>query len=305
YPTHRLAAPALAWLQQYWSSGEVAVRQGQGSAAARFERAAAVTRQIERQFPTLAAEPSVQLPWLAQLRDHGPPGESVRVCSTMAHSRPRDAWWSCFAGEAWLADRSKAAPPKPIWHVRRSDARPKLDGQLDDATWHDATPVELRSPLGDDRTWPAEVIAAYDDTYLYLGIRCRQNEASNDTAPTGTRVRDPELSTCERVEILLDIDRDQATWFRLTADHRGWVAEDCWGDRSWNPSWYVAVDRQPGAWTIEAAMPLEALTAGRIEPGMAWSAGVVRIVPKVGFQSWTAPAAITPMPEGFGYLVFE
>jgi hypothetical protein len=39
--------------------------------------------------------------------------------------------------------------------------------------------------------------------------------------------------------------------------------------------------------------------------GHAWAIGVQRIVPGVGFQSWTQPAAVNPRGEGFGLLIFN
>jgi hypothetical protein len=33
--------------------------------------------------------------------------------------------------------------------------------------------------------------------------------------------------------------------------------------------------------------------------------GIQRVIPCVGLQSFTAPAAIDPRPEAFGLLVFE
>ena len=58
-------------------------------------------------------------------------------------------------------------------------------------------------------------------------------------------------------------------------------------------------------WTAEAAIPLDQLT-GRFPTSRAvWAVGIQRIVPGAGFQSWTTPAAIAAIPEGFGYLVFD
>ena len=62
------------------------------------------------------------------------------------------------------------------------------------------------------------------------------------------RPRDADLRPYDRVSLLLDLDRDYATYFHLQVDQRGCVCEDCWGDRTWNPRWFVAVhsDRPAG-----------------------------------------------------------
>ena len=92
---------------------------------------------------------------------------------------------------------------------------------------------------------------------------------------------------------------------RLAIDHRGWTREDCWGDATWNPTWYVVAATDNGAWTAEAAIPLDQLTGDKPSKGAAWAIGIQRVVPSMGFQSWNHPAAIEVIPEGFGYLAFQ
>jgi hypothetical protein len=85
------------------------------------------------------------------------------------------------------------------------------------------------------------------------------------------------------------------------------VAEDCWGDRTWDPRWFVAIHREPGAWTLEAAIPRTALTADLITAGKAWAANVVRVLPGKGVQSLSQPAEAPEealRPEGLGLLLF-
>ena len=62
------------------------------------------------------------------------------------------------------------------------------------------------------------------------------------------------------MDIYLDVDRTYASYYHLTIDHRGWAADACCGDSSWNPKWFVAVARPPTAsWTAEAAISLAEL----------------------------------------------
>jgi photosystem II stability/assembly factor-like uncharacterized protein len=352
YPKHRLAGPALVWLLNYWSSGEVAwqieradrqiaaaselptmgftAAPGQTPAAMqrasaqtlhvkrsiglvrdtptendRLERASGIARQIEQQFAMLAAEPNVQFPFVAAQRKAGLPRHGDRLFGTITRTRAQDAWWTCAAGELWMADPSKAPSPKPMWRAMISPARPYLDGQLSDPVWQQAESAELRSPLGDDGEWPAEARAAYDAEYLYIAVRCRKAREADYPPSKGARPRDPDLSQRDRIELLIDLDRDYATFYRLTIDHRGWVADECWGARPWNPSWFVAAGGDEQTWTAEAAIPLDALTGAPPKSRDVWSVGVQRIVPGAGFQSWTTPASATTIPEGFGYFTFE
>ena len=113
------------------------------------------------------------------------------------------------------------------------------------------------------------------------------------------------LQAHDRVELLLDVDRDYATYFHLSVDHRGWAGESCMGDPSWNPKWYVAGRSDTTEWTAEAAISWKDLTPGKPGPPSVWAMGIQRVVPHVGFQSWSKPAAVRVMPQGFGYLLFR
>jgi len=336
YPDHPTTPAALLWLVQYYAGGETAWRvEGfqryaggqatwrmqddqqryavrQASALAvdpmqqenRFRRAAQFARQIERTRPALFAEPALRFPLAVAHRNQGFPQQAASYFAMRSRSNPQDAWWACAQGERWLAE-AKGVPPKAILHCAAAASRPHLDGRLDDAVWQQAKPAILRSASGDDAGWPGEVTLGYDQEFLYLAVRCGCAAEAKYEATPGPRPRDPDLSGRDRVEVLLDLDRDFATYYRLTIDHRGWVAEDCWGDATWDPTWFVAATAADGQWIAEAAIPLDQLTGRFPRSRSVWAVGIQRTVPGVGFQSWTQPAGTEIVPEGFGYAVFD
>jgi hypothetical protein len=104
------------------------------------------------------------------------------------------------------------------------------------------------------------------------------------------------------VTLLIDIDRDYATYYRLEVDSRGQTRDVCWTDASWNPQWYVANDADSRRWTIEAAIPLSELAPPGSVRGQFWGLGIVRTMPTVGVESWTHPAGATPRPATFGLM---
>ena len=179
-----------------------------------------------------------------------------------------------------------------------------MDGRLDKAVWRQAKPAALHSGLHDDSQWPAAVMLAHDAEFLYLGIRCREAPGARYEAASGPSIRDADLSTHDRVDVFLDMDRDFATYYRLTIDHCGWTNDSCCGDSTWDPKWYVAARTEGGYWTVEAAIRLRELTSHPPAAKEVWAFGLQRTVPGVGFQSWTVPASTAVLPEGFGYLVF-
>ena len=320
YPNHPLSRPALAWLVQYYASGEAAARALPAPQSAvrqastfpadnsrqsnRFERAAEFGKIVEQSRPELAADPAVRFALAAACRARGDTRQAERYLALQARGANRDAWWACAQGEASLNEK-RGTPPKTVLSCIPAEAKPRLDGRLDDPVWQRAKSAPLQSPLLDDDQWPAAVMLSYDAEFLYVAVKCRQAPGVKYDATAGPRPRDADLAARDRVEICLDMDRDFTTYYRLSIDHRGWTADECWGDRSWNPQWFVAAAGEDGHWTAEAAIPWEQLTRRAPQPGDTWALGIQRIVPGLGFQSWTTPAAANVVPEGFGYLRFE
>ena len=118
------------------------------------------------------------------------------------------------------------------------------------------------------------------------------------------RARDADLRGHDRVEILLDLDRDYQTYYRLRVDHRGCVAEDCWGDPAWNPRWFVAVEPTPTGWTAEAAIPLAELTGTPPAAGQVWAVERGAGGPRRGRRLLGRAVGRDPDPAAMGLMRF-
>lgn len=320
YSEHPFARPALRWLLQYFASSDAAWRivgqqryvvQQPSNVAARSvrarcqpERAVQIGGLLEQTQPATFADPALQFSLAAALRSQGQPRLADRYYQAALRRPERDAWWACGEAERGLAE-GRGTGPKPSVHCVVAAGRPRLDGRLDDAVWQQTPDVAMASPFQDDAQWPAEVRLAHDREFLYLAIRCRQASSVSYETSTKPRSRDADLSANDRVEVFLDVDRDRTTYFRLVIDHRGWTNDSCWGNTTWDPTWFVAAAKDEGYWSAEIAIPLDQLTAQAPTAGEAWAIGLQRIVPGVGFQSWNTPAAVREIPEGFGYLIFD
>lgn len=240
-------------------------------------------------------------------------------------ARGADPWRECVLLESWLVNRAgQGSPPKPVAACKKA-TRPHLDGKLDDDCWKDAVPVYLATTAGEldgdfgckeaierDRkdTPQAEALKAgtramfaFDDENLYVAVVCR-HPAGMGREKLDKRGRDADLRAFDRVSLLIDLDRDYQTYYQFEIDQRGAVAEDCWGDRTWNPKWFVAVNPTETGWTAEVAIPLNELTGEVLSPGKLWAMNVVRTVPGKGVQAWSGPAGATPRPEGMGLMTF-
>jgi photosystem II stability/assembly factor-like uncharacterized protein len=271
--------------------------------------------------PLLANDPSVQFCLQAARRSLGDFQPAHQWYTQFVARQPDGPWRAAALAELWLTNRT-GPPAKPVLSCRYTDTRPMLDGRLDDGCWQ-AAPVKLHNAVGDARKksaeegaapdkdpflqeYPTEVRMSYDKDFLYLALKCAHPTARY-VAPVKPRTRDADLRGHDRVSILLDLDRDYCTCFHLQVDQRGCVCEDCWGDKKWDPRWFVAVHSEPTCWVIEAAIPMIALTADTVTSGRAWACNVVRVVPGRGVQAWSLPAEVpeeTLRPEGMGLLLF-
>jgi photosystem II stability/assembly factor-like uncharacterized protein len=236
-------------------------------------------------------------------------------------------WRRCALAELWLVNRTGEAP-KSVLYCRSTDSRPYLDGKLDDPCWAGAKPVRLQAVMDEqsrrdlarsggrpgeeanlpeiEKRYPTEVRMAHDVDFLYIAVRCG-HPAGQSVEAAKVRTRDQDMRKNDRVSIMLDLDRDYATCFHLQVDQRGCVLEDCWGDKTWNPRWFVAIHREPTSWTAEIAIPRSTLTCDHITAGNAWAANFVRVLPGQGVLAFSLPAEapeVALRPEGMGLILF-
>ena len=330
YPAHPLSLPAYRWLVQHDGSSEMRRRCELNQYVMRGKLAREVKTGDTQQVgytdkpigarwwqssidhgkklagfgPLYAADPSTMFGLQAARRGLGDvagPADWFGKFQSYVKDRP---WHDAAHAEQWLAGRTNE-PPRRLARCRLTDMRPYLDGELDDRCWQGMKPLVLENAVGDTaKEYATQAMFAYDQEFLYLALKCRHPKGKQ-VPPVKVRPRDADLDAFDRVSILIDVDRDYATYFRLEIDQRGCVREDCWGEAGWNPKWFVAIKSSEESWQIEAAIPLGELTGDRIAVNSAWAFNVVRIVPGQGVQSWSQPADVQPRPEGMSLLVFQ
>ncbi|MDR1141736.1 MAG: hypothetical protein LBL62_08585, partial [Planctomycetaceae bacterium] len=306
----------------------------------RLEKGLAVGRYLEQNFPDLADEAAIRFALASVLRRRGLGQEALKYYRTRGDLKFDDVWGMRARAELWLGVADKSELPVeqqelPVPSIRCSytSTKPFLDGkfdkQFDQGTWfngklYSLTPetprFRLQEMLRDKKTpglqreetvraesqkFGSQIMFMYDKQYLYLGIRC-QRVAGFSYPPVSEkpRSRDVVSNDQDRMEILLDIDRDYGTYYSLTIDSQGWITDACWGNKNWNPDWYVARHEDKDSWYIEAAIPLESLTDQFPMPQTVWAVGVRRIVPGIGIECWNAENSFN-LTEGLGLLVFE
>lgn len=342
YPAHPLAVDAYRWLIRHSASGEARRRHELGQTWVRTQTTIQRSQSPEfkeaglpegvrtqevglfgnleetRQWyqdslnlgtrlsalgPLFATDPSIQFCLQAARRRLGDFDKAQEWYAQFRADHADGPWRDAAAAEIWLINRT-GLPPKPVAYCRHTPSRPFLDGVLHDACWQETQPLVLRNVAGDtQKEYPTEVRLTYDKDFLYVALRCC-HPPERYVAPVKVRPHDADLRPYDRVSLILDLDRDYSTYFRLEVDQRGCVCDDCWGDRTWDPRWYVALHGERDCWQVEAAIPLTELTGDAVAFGRTWACNIVRVLPGRGVQAWSSPAGVEPRPEGMGLLMF-
>jgi photosystem II stability/assembly factor-like uncharacterized protein len=311
-----LATPLRTGHALQWTTHRQPVR------ADRAARAQELLESLRRTRPTLYAEPEVQMLAAVQARTtraawNEPNDREVQPLLAALARSPHRSWRNAALGELWLLGLETGPIPKPRLTCPAANARPQLDGELSDTTWSSEPTAVLTNSNADPTSLPAtEVWLAYDDEFFYLAARVQKASLLNYARPSGPRSRDTDLRTHDRLQVMIDIDRDCSTAFLLSIDHRGWPEEACVVRREsgrfdaaasrWNPTWYIAQAESPAQWRIEAAIPLRELTSEPVAPREVWSIGLQRVIPQHGTLTWPVQASLEPaLPETLGFLQFD
>jgi hypothetical protein len=298
-------------------------------------------RFLDQHIPDLANEVSMRFALASVLRRGGWEQEAARFYQHRSNARFDDVWGMRARTEVWLSTPDPAAlpieqreAPMPVIVAPFTRTRPFLDGRFDEekdrGVWqtsqvYSLTPATPRRRLAEllqeDNTrrvgtvreerlrsmshnFGTQAMFLHNGEYWFIALRAPKvpgfEYSFDENQPP---IRDTGSLNQDRVEILIDIDRDYSTYYSLVVDFRGWVTDASLGDRSWNPQWQVARYESEHAWYIEAAIPFAALTQQPILPNTVWNIAIRRLVPGVGIESWNAENSFD-LHEGFGLLVF-
>jgi hypothetical protein len=337
FPEEPAARAALLWLVRLYASSEVArAQQPPAPAAIAGPRALVAAEQAPRLAlaesaaagkaddgeqampayalmlaakatmarPVLDSDPALAFQRAVAARRTGDDKAAQGWLIKLKHARPGEPWGECARAETWLAESREGRPPKPTAHCVRTADAPHLDGDLSDSCWQgEAMPVG--GPGG------AEVRWAYDDEYLYVAVRCAKAAGVGYPRDDRPRTHDGDVDSYDHVRLLVDLDRDYASWFELSIDSRGWTADRAWDDAAWNPPWFVAAGEAGGAenatdaWTAEAAISLAELGAAPLSDRSAWACRVERRLPGAEVTAWPAVASEAREAQRLGLLLFD
>ena len=145
------------------------------------------------------------------------------------------------------------------------------------------------------------------DDHFYIAGRVERPEQKEDRMDhTAARIHDASHGTLDRVEFMLDTDRDYTTGYHFIIDEAGQTSDRCWKSGNWNPEWFVAAESDSTSWRFEAAIPQKELLDQPLKAGNLWAIRVCRTFPGVIQQSLKdkdSPGDLTGA-DGFGLLRF-
>lgn len=312
--SEQLPAPSLNTVKQVGQLNTGAPQNWRTQTAENWKKQAlAAERWFQKHAPDFYESPEVQIPLASLYRLIGSHGKSDDIFRAFHTSSANQIWKNIAKAENWLLHPA-SSPPRPVYLCRFTKSRPVLDGLLSDECWQEADELRLsEKPILDkenesdrDNLSRPFVLLSYDKTHLYIAASIPIKEGLNYPEPADSgRTYDANLKLQDRLSFVFDIDRDYTTYYQMEVDHRGWTSDRCWIDRSWNPRWFVAREKDKQYWRTEIAIPLQELVPSPRLKRKTWGFSVVRIMPAVGLQGWSHPLSSEPRPDTFGLMRFE
>ena len=155
----------------------------------------------------------------------------------------------------------------PTLRIARATGPIVVDGDLSDAAWKDASPIEQWWETNPGDNIPPKVRnvgrMTYDEKYLYIGLEFDDPDPKKIRAPYADR--DNVDSTTDYGGIILDADNDRKSAILFLANPRGIqydaMTSDAGGGEDSSPDWFwdSAGQINDHGWTLEIAIPFSSL----------------------------------------------
>ena len=169
---------------------------------------------------------------------------------------------------------------------------PRIDGDLSDAVWSEASWFEdFRQSVpdfGEPATQPTRVGFLLDNRYLYVGVYC-EDDSPDEIRANKLRLRD-EPQTDDHIELIFDTYRDEIRGFvfivnPLGAKEEGLVNGFMRYTWNWDEVWQVRTEITDRGWQAEFRIPLRLLRYGR-EEEQTWGVNLKRVVRRLQEESY-------------------
>ncbi|MBM4047962.1 MAG: DUF4838 domain-containing protein, partial [Planctomycetes bacterium] len=174
-------------------------------------------------------------------------------------------------------NKSRRSLPCPLLSVA-----PTIDGKLDDPAWKQAARTQPLVGMTMEKV-EVDTIAwvGRDDKMLYVAFECPEPHMDKIVA---THNKPDSLDVCldDDVEVFVDVGRTRQQYYHFLINPNGTMADRAVGmgldahGIGWNSGAKVAVARAENGWTVELAIPMEAMKAAP-KPGEVWGFNACRV----------------------------
>jgi len=154
---------------------------------------------------------------------------------------------------------------------------------------------------------PTEARLLYDSKFLYIGARCTEPNMAGIVG--NVKERDGKVWLDDCIEILLDTADAHRICYHIMVNSLGTVADEICADadrssEAWNVNCPVKTGKTKDAWTLEIAIPFQALGIKPV-PGLVWGVNICRARPGADeYSAWSPTPGGFVQPLNFGQVVF-
>ncbi len=195
----------------------------------------------------------------------------------------------------------------PVAAVTFTDGAVAIDGKCDEKAWANATvlPLNVNSFTGKKADHPAVVKIMTDRKNIYVAMIADAPGA--DKLPIRKfEMHDSKVWNNDSMECFFTPDIYANEYRLFISDLAGQHFDDENGDyHGFNPAWKTASSRTDKSWTIEAMIPVDAISRKEIAAGEIWRGGFFRYAERARNNSgWTSTMGSHNSVTRHGYLFF-
>lgn len=197
-----------------------------------------------------------------------------------------------------------AVDATPVIHgARIQSSAPRIDGNLDDSVWEEATVVSTflqRDPVhGAQPSERTEVRILFDAEQLYIAFRCY--DSSPDDIVANHMRHDADLHEDDNVSIILDTYNDSRGGYffstnPLGAQRDGQLTNEGRNrNEAWDCVWACKAQRDSAGWTAEMAIPFNQLRYAQ-QAEVIWGVNLGRTIRRRNENVF-----LSPSPQEYGF----
>lgn len=197
-----------------------------------------------------------------------------------------------------LASICTMACAAPEMSVTRFAASPKIDGELNDPCWRQASACHIKAAE------LTRVMVGYDDNHLYIAFDCR-NSGTNAIAGKICHRDGDIFSKEDSVEIFLNPRPGKTEYYQLAVNCKGSKFDGVRRGKgtafssSWNEDWDAAAKIGPTGYVVEIGIPFRILRMGT---NTTWRANFCRNTAYNDEHNAWSQTKEFHQPEKFGLL---